>query len=114
MESSSSFVHKNEFLDVLLQPFQHFSDLIGKQSAMSKRGQEATSGEGSPMAKPRPMIPTKAKPANLALRSPWSTRENPQQNLGHSVDPVNVMMSSALASVEHVHQDLELKRLRSC
>ena len=37
----------------------HFSDFlsddrIGKQSAMSKRGQETTSGEGSPMAKPKP------------------------------------------------------------
>ena len=36
----------------------HFSDFlsddrIGKQSAMSKRGQEATSSEGFPMAKPK-------------------------------------------------------------
>ena len=71
--------------------FSNFlSDPIGKQSAMSKRGQEATSSEGSPMAKPRPMIPAKAKPVNLVLRSPWSTRENPPQNLGRPVDPVNV------------------------
>ena len=54
--------------------FSMFSDPIGKQSAMSKRGQEATSSEGSPMAKPRPMIPAKAKHFNLVLRSPWSTR----------------------------------------
>ena len=36
---------------------RHFSNFlsnpIGKQSAMSKRGQEATSSEGSPMAKPK-------------------------------------------------------------
>ena len=46
--------------------FSNFlSDPIGKQRAMSKRGQEATSSEPSPMAKPRPMIPAKAKPLNL-------------------------------------------------
>ena len=40
--------------------FSNFlSDPIGKQSAMSKRGQEATSSEDSPMAKPKPMIPAK-------------------------------------------------------
>ena len=46
--------------------FSHFSnfltDPIGEQSAMSKRGQEATSSEGSPMAKPKPMLPAKARP----------------------------------------------------
>ena len=46
--------------------FSNFlSDLIGKQSAMSKRSQEATSSEGSPMAKPKPMLPSKARPVNL-------------------------------------------------
>ena len=44
------------------------SDPIGKQSAMSKRGQETTSSEGSPMAKPKPMVPAKAKPVKLVLR----------------------------------------------
>ena len=44
---------------------------IGKQSAMSKGGQEATSSDGSPMAKPKPMVPAKARPVNLVLRSPW-------------------------------------------
>ena len=61
----------------------HFSipsDPIGKQSAMSKRGQEATSSKGSPMA----------KPVNLVLRSPWSTRWNPPQDLGYRVSPGNV------------------------
>ena len=61
------------------------SDPIGKQSAMSNRGQEATSSEGSPMAKPKPMVPAKARPVNLVLRSPWSARENPPQNLGMSL-----------------------------
>ena len=45
-------------------------DPIGKQSVMSKRGQEATSSEGSPMAKPKPMVPAKTRPVNLVLRSP--------------------------------------------
>ena len=36
------------------------SDPTGKQSARSKRGQQATSIEGSPMAKPKSMIPAKA------------------------------------------------------
>ena len=57
MESSSSFVQHHEFLDVLLQPLQSNSrsDPIRKQSAMSKRGQEANSSEGSPLSKPKPM-----------------------------------------------------------
>ena len=77
MESRSPLVQNNEFLEVLLQPFQIFlSDPIGKQNAMSKRGQETTCSEGSPMAKPKPMVPAKAKPVNLVLRSPWSAREN--------------------------------------
>ena len=68
--------------------FSNFiSDPIGKQSAMSKRGQEATSSEGSQMAKPKPTVPAKARPVNLVSRSPWSARENPPQNLGYLVDP---------------------------
>ena len=57
---------------------------------MSKRGQETTSSEGSPMAKPKPMVPVKAKPVNLVLRSPWSARENLPQNLGYPVNPGSV------------------------
>ena len=49
---------------------------------MSKRGQETTSIEGSSLAKPKPMVPAKAKPVNMVLRSPWSARENPPQDLG--------------------------------
>ena len=41
------------------------SDPIGKQSAMSKRGLEATSSEGSPTSKPKPMVPAKTRPVNL-------------------------------------------------
>ena len=44
---------------------------------MSKRGQEMISSEGSPMAKPKPMVPAEARPVNLVSRSPWSARENP-------------------------------------
>ena len=58
-----------------------------KQSAMSKRGQEATSSEGSPVAKPKPMIPAKARPINLVSHSPWSARENPPQDLRYPVNP---------------------------
>ena len=38
------------------------SDPIGKQSAMSKRG------EGSPVAKPKPMVTAKTRPVNYAVR----------------------------------------------
>ena len=73
--------------------FSYFlSDPIGKQSVMSKRGEEATSSEGSLMAKPRPMIPAKAKPVNLVLRSPWSTSENLPQNFGKSGRPWGMSM----------------------
>ena len=42
---------------------------------MSKRGQEATSSEGSPMAKPMPMIPAIARPINLVSHSKWEDRK---------------------------------------
>ena len=42
------------------------------------------------MAKPKPMVPAKARPVNLVLRSPWSARENPPQDLGYPVNPGNV------------------------
>ena len=45
--------------------------------------------EGSPVAKPKPAVPLKARPINLILHSPWSARENPSQNLGYPVDPGN-------------------------
>ena len=71
----------------------HFSDFLSdpirKQSAMSKRGQEATSGEGSPMAKPKPMVPAKARPLNLVARNPWSEK-NSSQNLSIWSIPRNV------------------------
>ena len=68
--------------------FRNFlADRIEKQSATSKRGEEATYSEGSPMAKPKPMVPAKARPVNLVLRSPWSARENLPQDLGYPVNP---------------------------
>ena len=45
---------------------------------MPKRGHEATSSSGSPMAKPKPMIPAKARPTN------------PPQDLRDPVNPENV------------------------
>ena len=78
--SMSSCSHHSYFL----------SDPIGKQSTMSKRGQQAPSSEGSPMAKTRPLVPAKARTVNLMLRSPWSARENPPQNLGYPVNLENV------------------------
>ena len=57
---------------------------------MSMRGQEATSSEGSPMTKPKPMILAKARPVNLASHSPSSESENPPQDLRDPVNPENV------------------------
>ena len=54
---------------------------------MSKRAQEATSNEGSPMAKPQPTILAKAR-FNLVARSPWS-EEDSSKSLGYLVNPVN-------------------------
>ena len=62
------------------------SDPIEKQSAMSKRGQEATSREGSTMAKPRPTVPAMAKSVSSVS---WSAKGNPPQELGHPVNPEN-------------------------
>ena len=39
--------------------------------------------------KPKRMVPAKTRPVSLVLRSPWSARENPPQDLGYPVDPVN-------------------------
>ena len=35
-------------------------------------------------------MPAMARPVNLVLRSPWSARENPPQDLGYPVNPGNV------------------------
>ena len=37
---------------------------------MSKRGQEMTSSEGSPMAKPKPMVPAKGEASPLGFAQP--------------------------------------------
>ena len=68
------------------------SDPSRKQSAMSKRGQEATSSEGSPMAKPKPMNSAMAKlrPMKLVMHNPLSARKNPLQDLSNPVNPVKV------------------------
>ena len=59
---------------------EFLSEPIGKQSAMSKGGQQAASREGSPVAKPKPTVPAKARQINLVSRRPWS-EENSSQNL---------------------------------
>ena len=55
---------------------------------MSKIGQEVPSSEGSPMGKPKAIIPAKARPLNLVARSPWSEK-NSSQNLEYLVNPEN-------------------------
>ena len=64
-----------------------------KQSVMSKRGQEGTSGEGSAMAKPRSMNLVMAKPRLVYLVSHnlLSTRMNYPQDLSDSNNPVNAI-----------------------
>ena len=54
------------------------------------RSESRAPSDGSPKAKLKPMVPAKARPMNLVLRSPWSARENLPQNLGYPVDPGNV------------------------
>ena len=70
----------------------HFSDFlsdpIGMQSAMSKNGQDATPSEGSPVAKPKPMVPARARQINLVSRSPWSEKTS-SHNFGCLVNPGN-------------------------
>ena len=67
---------KMSFSMISCSHFSNFlSDPIGKQSAMSKRGKEATSSEGSPLAKPKPMVPAKTSLVNLVSRTPRGARE---------------------------------------
>ena len=63
------------------------SDLIEKQSAMSKRGQEATSTEGSPMAKPRPMVPAMAKFSQLGVTQLVEREGKSSTRLGIDITP---------------------------
>ena len=62
------------------------NDLFGKQNAMLKRGQEATSNEASPMAKQKPTIPANARPLSLVGRGPRSEK-NSSQGLVYLVNP---------------------------
>ena len=72
--------------------FSHFlSDPIGKQSAMAKRGQEATSSEGSLMAKTEANDSGESEIHQSGVTQPvGSARENPPQDLGYPANPVNV------------------------
>ena len=70
--------------------FSNFlSDPIRKQSAMSMRGQEATSSEGSPMAKPKPInsAMVKSRSMNLVLPQPVECEEEPSARCGQSRQP---------------------------
>ena len=85
-------VTKNQLADMLskVAAISEFFFLIRSgSSAMSKRGQEATSSEGSPIAKPKPMISAmaKSKPMNLVLHNPLSARKNPPGNRCGSIQP---------------------------
>ena len=64
--------------DVFLWPFEH-SDQVGKQSAISERGQKTTSNEGSPTVKANPC---------LVLREQRS-EEISSRSLGSLVNPEN-------------------------
>ena len=83
--------------------FSHFSDLlsedqVGNQSAMSKRGQEAISNEGSPMAKPRPGIPVNVRHINLVMRSPRS--EEGANSIWKLGDPLHDQKSDFLKRID--------------
>ena len=77
----------------------HFFLSNRKQSAMSKRGQEGTSGECSTMAKPRS--------SNLVSHNFLSTRKNSPQRLSDSNNPENAkakqggVSSSVLTAARH-------------
>ena len=82
-------------MDFSMFSCNHFNNFLSgpirEQSAMSKRGQEGTSEESSPMAKPRPMKSAIAKPrpVNLVSDSLWSKRNNSWQHLSDSNNQVN-------------------------
>ena len=98
MEPSSSIVEHHEFLGVFLQPFS----LKQKAECHVKKGLEGTSGEGSPMAKPRPLSLVMAKPRPLNLVLP---RKNPPQDLR---DPLNRGMSKKSKQVFQLNSPQEL------
>ena len=82
VESPSVLIQHHVFFDIFWQPFEKFSQtrerlVIG---AMSKRGQDTTSSDGSPMAKARP---TQCGVARSVQRGCLVTR------IGYPVNPVN-------------------------
>ena len=72
----------------------HFFLSNRKQSAMSKRGQEGNSGEGSAMAKPRllNLVIAKPRPVNLVSHNLLSMEKNSPQILS---DPTNLENAKA-------------------
>ena len=98
-KGSFTRIERNHFIlffnimNVSCGHFSNFlSDPIRKQNAMLKRGQEATSREGSQTAKPKPMISAMAKsrPMNLVLHNPLNARKSLPQDLSNPVNPGNV------------------------
>ena len=74
-------IQHHVFFDIFWQPFEKFSQtrerlVIG---AMSKRGQDTTSSDGSPMAK--------ARPTNVVLRGQCKEGVS-SQGSGYPVNPV--------------------------
>ena len=92
VESSSPFVQHCEFLNVLLQPLQQFSFWSDQKAERRvKERQEVTSSEGSPIPKPKPMVPAMAKPMNLLLHNPLNARKKkPPQDVRDPANLVNV------------------------
>ena len=91
VEPSSPFVQHCEFLNVLLQPLQQFAFWSDQKAERRvKERQEVTSSEGSPIPKPKPMIPAMAKPMNLLLPNPVSARKKPPQDVRDPANLVNV------------------------
>ena len=64
------------------------NDQVGKQNAMSKRGQEATSHEGSPRQKRSQQFRRRRDHSHLVARNPRSDKKS-SQNLRYLVNPVN-------------------------
>ena len=85
----SSFAQHNEFLVVLFQQSQQFSFCSDRKAERHVKERPRTDFPVR-WRNEKPIFPVKARPVNLVLRSPWSARDNPPQDLGYPVNPVNV------------------------
>ena len=105
MESFAWYVEYHEFLDVFLQPFLSFSFGSSRNlKAVSKRGQEGASSDGSPMASP---IKAKARPMNLVSHSSHaqlSAKNRLVQDLGNPDNPGNATTDMSSVSTRRWQQ----------